>query len=81
MSTRRGRDVRFVSKKSESDWAQMGQIRDFSDQISICFLAEPKLLKSDLEKKNGFVPFEFNLTHYEVKTGRLADFIPVRLST
>ena len=40
-----------ICPQNGSDWPQMGQIRDFSDQISVYFV-----LKFDL-KSDGFFPF------------------------
>ena len=44
----------------------MGQIRDFFlDQISVHFgSASQNVLKSDLKKSPGFIPFWANLTHF-----------------
>ena len=45
------------------DWPQIGQIRDFSDQISGHFgAARQNILKSDL-KSPGFVPLGSKLAH------------------
>ena len=46
---------------------QMGQIRGFSDQISVHFGSmSQNVLKSDL-KSPGFVSFDANLSHFEAK--------------
>ena len=59
--------VRDESGSDDSDWPQIGQIWDFSDQISVHFDSTSlNVLKYDL-KKSRIVQFGANLTHFSPK--------------